>query len=124
MDWKCVLPTSGMLTCKPLPLVWITIFCGLEFGVENDGKEAFIHRALCGGTSAGRDVNHLRSCMHHIGFKSCPADPDVWMRAVIKSDETEVNEDVPLYTDDAPSIGVEAESILRKEIDNYFLIQG
>jgi hypothetical protein len=32
----------------------------------------------------------------------------------------QVYEYVLLYTDDALSIGVEAESILRKEIGNYF----
>jgi hypothetical protein len=54
------------------------ITCGPEFGVENEGKVALIHRALYGGKSAGRDFrNHLRSCMHHIEFKSRPADPDV-----------------------------------------------
>jgi hypothetical protein len=75
------------------------IICGLEFGVENEGKVALIHRALYGGKSAGRDFrNHLRSCMHHIGFYSCPADPDVWMRSAIKSDGTEVYEYVLLYT--------------------------
>jgi hypothetical protein len=79
---------------------------------------ALIHRALCVGKSAGR--NHLRSCLHHGGFKSCPADPDVWMRSAIKSDGTEVYEYVLVYTDDALSIGVEAESILRKEIGKYF----
>jgi hypothetical protein len=64
--------------------------------------------------SAGRDFrNHLRS-------RSCPADPDVWIRSAIKSDGTEVYQYVLLYTDDALSTGVEAESILRKEIGNYF----
>jgi hypothetical protein len=58
--------------------------------------------------------------MHHIGFKSCPDDPDVWMRSAIKSDGTEVYEHFLLYTDDALSIGVEAESILGKEIGNFF----
>jgi hypothetical protein len=55
------------------------IICGPEFGVENEGKVTLIHRALFGGKSAGRDFrNHLRSsCMHHVGFKSYPADPDV-----------------------------------------------
>jgi hypothetical protein len=53
------------------------------------------------------------------GFKSCPADPDVWMRHAIKSDGTEGYEYVLLYTDNALSIGVEAESILRKEIGKY-----
>jgi hypothetical protein len=66
------------------------IICGPEFGVENDGNVALIHRALYGGESAGR--NHLRSCMHHSGFKSCSADPDVWTRSAIKSDGTEVYE--------------------------------
>jgi hypothetical protein len=65
------------------------------------------------------EVEHLRSYMHHIGFKSCPADPDVWMRSAITSDGTELYEYVLLYTDDALTIGVEAESILRKEIGKY-----
>jgi hypothetical protein len=57
-------------------------------GVENEGKVALIDRALYGGRFAGRDFrNRLRSCMHHIGFKSCPADPDVWMGSAIKSME-------------------------------------
>jgi hypothetical protein len=98
------------------------IICGPEFGVENEGKVALIHRAIYGGKSAGRDFrNHLRSCMHHIAFKSCPADPDVWMRSAIKSDGTEVY--VLLYTDNALSIGVEAESTLRKEIGKYFELE-
>jgi hypothetical protein len=110
-----------MLTCKRLPLVRITSSVA-EFGVANEGKVALIHRALYGGKSAGRDSrNHLRSCMHHIGFKSCPADPDVWMRSAIKSDGTNVYGYVLLYTDDALSIGVEAESILRKEIGGVIL---
>jgi hypothetical protein len=60
--------------------------------------------------------NHLRSCIHFLDFKSCPADPDIWMRSAIKSDGTKVYEYVLLYTDDALSIGVEPRSILRKEI--------
>jgi hypothetical protein len=92
-----------------------------EFGVENEGKVALIHRALYGGKSAGRDLrNHLRSSMHYNGLNSCPTDPDVWMKSAIKSDRTEVYEYVLLYTDDALSIGVEAKSILRKEIGKYF----
>jgi hypothetical protein len=59
--------------------------------------------------------NHLRSCMHLLNFKLCPADPDIWMRSAIKSDGTKVYEYVLLYTDDL-SIGVEPRSILRKEI--------
>ena len=97
------------------------IVCGPEFGYENEGKVALIHRALYGGKSAGRDFrNHLRSCMHHLQFQSCPADPDVWMRPAIKSDGTHVWEYVLLYTDDALVISENAESILRNEIGRYF----
>ena len=57
------------------------IICGPEFGIENVGKVALIHWALYESKSAGRDFrNHLRSCMRHLDFVSCPADPDVWMR--------------------------------------------
>ena len=53
---------------------------GPEFGIENIGKVVLIHRALYGGKSAGPDFrNHLMSCMQHLNFRSCPADPDVWM---------------------------------------------
>ena len=57
------------------------VICGPEFGLENVGKVALIHRALYGGKTAGRDYrNHLRSCILHLDFRSCPADPDVLIR--------------------------------------------
>jgi len=62
------------------------IICGSEFGLENVDKVASIHRAVYGGKSAGRDFrNHLRSCMRHLDFISCHADPDVWMRPAVKA---------------------------------------
>ena len=65
------------------------ILCGPEFGLENVGNLALIQRALYGGKSAGKDFrNHLRSCMQHLNFESCPADPDVWMRSATKSNES------------------------------------
>ena len=43
------------------------IICGPEFGVENIGQTALIHRALYGGKAAGRDFrNHLRSCVEFL----------------------------------------------------------
>jgi hypothetical protein len=48
------------------------IICGPEFGLQNVGKKAMIHRALYGGKTAGCDFrNHLRACMKHLGFRSC-----------------------------------------------------
>ena len=50
------------------------IICGPEFGLENVGKVALIKRALYGDKVAGKDFrDHLRSCMRHLGFKSCLA---------------------------------------------------
>ena len=63
------------------------IICGPEFGLENIGRTALIHRALYGGKIAGRDFrSHLRSCMVHLDLKSCLADPDIWMRPAKKHD--------------------------------------
>ena len=97
------------------------IIGGAEFGLENIGKRALIKRALYGGKAAGRDFrNHLRHCMRHLGFTSCLADPDVWMRPALKSDGTEYYEYVLLYTDDTLVISENAESILRNELGKYF----
>lgn len=97
------------------------IICGIEFGLENVGKIALIRRALYGGKSAGRDFwEHLRSCMEFLGFSSCKADPDVWMRAAVKSDGQEYWEYVLLYCDDCLVISEKGEDILRREIGKYF----
>eukprot|EP00957_Ditylum_brightwellii_P130636 9965706-Ditylum_brightwellii.AAC.1 len=66
------------------------IICDPEFGLENVGKVALIHRELYGGKTAGRDFrNYLQSCMEHLDFKPCPVDPDVWMRPAKHSDGSE-----------------------------------
>jgi hypothetical protein len=97
------------------------IICGLEFGLENVGKRAMITRALYGGKTAGRDFrNSLRSCMQHLGFESCLADPDVWMRPAVTSEGNEYWEYVLLYVDDALVVSANGEHVLRNEIGKYF----
>ena len=97
------------------------VICGLEFGKEHVGKPALIRRALYGGKTAGRDFrNHLRACMRHLGFESCLADPDVWMRPAMRADGTEYWEYVLLYTDDTLVISECGEKVLRNEIGRYF----
>ena len=97
------------------------VICGPEFGVENVGKPALIRRALYGGKTAGKDFrNHLRSCMRHLGFESCLADPDVWFRPAKKADGTEVYDYVLIYTDDVICVSENAEQILRTRIGKYF----
>ena len=88
------------------------IICSPEFGVENIGQTALIHHALYGG-KAGRDFrNHLHSCMEFLNFRSCLADPDVWMRPAIKSNGNTYYEFILLYVDDALVVSENAESIL------------
>ena len=97
------------------------IICGPEFGVENIGQTALIHHALYGGKTAGRDFrNHLHSCMEFLIFKSCLADPDMWMKPAIKSDGNTYYEYILLYVDDALVVNENAESILRNELGRYF----
>jgi hypothetical protein len=100
------------------------IHCGPEFGIENVGKVALIRRALYGGKSAGKDFrNHLRSCMRHLDFISCPADPDVWMRSAKRSDGSEYYEYILLYTDDALVVSENPEQVLRAELGRYFTLK-
>ena len=48
------------------------VICGPEFGLENIGRVALIHRALYGGKTAGRNFrNHLRFCMRHLLTRMC-----------------------------------------------------
>ena len=82
---------------------------------------ALIRRALYGGKSAGKDFwEHLRSCMEFLGFISCKADPDVWMRPATKADGCEYWEYVLLYCDDTLVISEKGEAVLRQEIGKYF----
>eukprot|EP00957_Ditylum_brightwellii_P203529 15335063-Ditylum_brightwellii.AAC.3 len=97
------------------------IVCGAEFDLENVGKQALIRRALCGEKSTGKDIcNHLRECMRHLGFISCPADPDVLMRLAIHSDGSKHYEHILLYTDDTLAIGEHPEKLLCQGVGKYF----
>ena len=50
------------------------IICGEEFGLENVGRTALIHRALYGGKTTGRDFqNHLQMSLGgFVGPSSSP----------------------------------------------------
>ena len=114
------------------------IICGPEFGLENCGRVALIRRALYGGKVAGRDFwHHLRACMKQLGFVSSKADPDVWFRLSKRSkrkpnssglmqtecEREEYYEYVLLYVDDCLVISDRAESLLREEIGQHFMLK-
>ena len=96
------------------------ITCGAEFGSEAIGKKAIVKRALYGTKSAGRDFrNHLRDCMDHMGYMSCKADPDLWMRISKRSDGRDYYEYILLYVDDCLCVS-EFPSESLKKLDKYF----
>ena len=100
------------------------VICGAKFGLENVGKRALICRALYGGKSSGADFwKHLRTCMQHLGFESCKADPDIWMRPAQKDDGSHYWEYVLLYVDDALCISCDAENVLKNQTGRYFVIK-
>ena len=100
------------------------VICNLEFGLDNIGKVALIRRALYGGKSSGVDFwKHLRACTIHLGFESCKADPDVWMREAMKDDGSAYCEYVLLYVDDCLCISVNPEKVIQSEIGRYFVLK-
>ena len=58
--------------------------------------------------------------MHFLDFKSCPADPDVWMRPAKKADGAPHCECVLLHTDDVLVVSENGEKILREGIGKHF----
>jgi len=94
--------------------------CGPEFGSELEGCKALIIRALYGTKSAGRDFrNHLRSCMDMLGYTSCLADPDLWMRQAVDEKGAEYYEYILLYVDDCLAIGTNPQHQVD-QINKYF----
>ena len=110
---------SSPHTFKLLPLRSTILY------LEYQGKVAIIKRALYGGKSAGADYwKHMRTCMDHLGFKPCKADPDLWMRPAVKpSDGSEYWEYVLLYVDDALAISHRPKEVLEKEIGKYWILK-
>ena len=99
------------------------IVCGPEFGSEFVGRKAIVTRALYGTKSAGRDFrNHLRVCMQHMGYESCKADPDLWMRVAKQDNGEEYYEYMLLYVDDCLRIS-EHPNEAMKRLGKYFTLK-
>ncbi len=65
--------------------VWTIL--GPEFG-HDSGKCAIKVRALYGLKSAGAAFRaHLASFMCQMGYKSCKADPDLWLKAMTQPED-------------------------------------
>jgi hypothetical protein len=79
--------------------IWTRL--GPEFG-SDVGKVAIIVRALSGLKSAGASFrNHLADYMRELGYESCKADADVWLKAETRpSDGFKYYSYVLCYVDD------------------------
>ena len=109
---------NTFLTVPCSELIHTTL--GPEFG-EDQVKMAVIVRALYGLTSAGASFrNHLTDFMHHLGYHSCLADPDLWKKRMVHpEDNFKFYSYVLLYVDACPHICHNAEQELHK-IDKFF----
>lgn len=108
---------NAFITAPAVEKLWTVL--GPEFGLDA-GKNAIITRSIYGTrTAAAAFRNHLADCMEHIGYKSCKADPDLWMKPKVRDDGFEYYSYILLYVDDALCIDHDPMSELRK-IDKYF----
>ena len=112
---------NAYLTAPVSEKIWTTL--GPEFG-QDVGKKAIIVRALYGLKSAGASFrNHLASCMKQLGYTSCLANPDVWLRAETRPDDGfKYYSYILLYVDDILAVHHDAVSAI-KEIDRFFMMK-
>ena len=100
----------------------VCIFCGPEFG-SFEGQWAIVEKALYGLKSSGAAWrHHFAAALSEMGFESCLADPDVWLRPAVKADGTKYYEYVLIYTDDVLSVSMDPKAILTK-IDQHFKLK-
>ncbi len=76
---------NAYITAPVKEKVWSIL--GPKFGLDS-GKSAVIVRALYGLKSAGAAFRaHLASFMHQMRYKSCKANPDLWLKAVPRPED-------------------------------------
>jgi len=98
---------------------------GLEFGPDNVGRPVIIVRALYGMRSSGaRFRDHMAATLRDGGFKSCLADPDVWMRPNVKPNGTKYWEYVLCYVDDVLVISHDPKAVMEHFQSRYTLKPG
>ena len=83
-----------------------------------------IRKALYGLKSSGMaSRSHLAETLHDIGFKPTKADPNIWIRPVVKPDGSEYYEYIMCYVDDILSVSLDAKSILHS-LQGQFKLKG
>ena len=88
--------------------------CGLDFGQQYIGRIAVIVKALYGLKSSGAAWHQmLANTLHDLGFKSCLADPDVWLRPNVKSTGEHYYDYIFVYVDDLLVLSAFAQKIME-----------
>ena len=92
---------------------------GPEFGPE-EGKSFLVVKALYGLKSASFSFrSFMAEKLASMGFQSSMADPDVWLRAAIKSVGEQYYEYVMMYVDDILALSNNARAILEEIQDTF-----
>ena len=87
---------------------------GEYFGADS-GKKSIIVRTLYGLKPSGSAFrNHLADCMIHIGYTSCIADPDLWIKPITKANGEIYYSNILNYVNDILVISEEAGPILAR----------
>ena len=98
--------------------IWTVL--GPEFRADTK-KKAVIARALYVLKSYGAAFcNHSKNCMHHMGYKSCTADPELWMKHEGRpSNRFDYYSYILYYVDAILCIRHDSMDVLNK-LDKYF----
>ena len=113
---------NAYLTAPPGEKIWVR--CGPEFGSEDKGKRALVCRALYGLKSSGAAYrNHFADALVELGWTSCKAEPDVWMRQATNDATGEAYYEYLLtYVDDVLAISEKPRRIIDG-INKYFKLK-
>jgi hypothetical protein len=98
---------------------------GEEFGADKKGQPVIIVQALYGLKSSGaRWRDHMAATLRDGGYKSCKADPDVWMKPGTKKDGTKYWSYVLCYVDDILVIDENPKETMEYLRSRYTLKEG
>ena len=98
------------------------VYCtaGPEFGAELQGKPVIIVRALYGLKSSGAAWrSHFAMTLQQVGFQSCLADPDVWLRPATKPDGFQYYEYILVYVDDLLVLSHQP-AVIMKGLEEFY----
>jgi hypothetical protein len=103
--------SGAYLNAKAAEKVYTTE--GKEFGPGKAGRPVLIVRALYRLRSSGKVWReHMASTLRNYGYKSCKADPDVWMWPKTKPDGFKYWSYTLVYTDDLLVVNHEPKVIM------------